>query len=200
KIFPIDAKVYYGEDFLQGKKGKILFRFSELHTQTYLKDHRGRKAYMTIFQGLFFVAKFKRRFKGQTVILPDTAQKLFGKFGKEIQKLNWFRDDLVEVPDQEFGKEFVVYSSDPDETKNLLTEQLAKRILDFRNATGHRLSMSFIENCVNVAIPLNLDLFEPPLYSSMLDFETIFDDYRYLSIATGIVDDLDLNADIWLQE
>ncbi|MFH1321315.1 MAG: DUF3137 domain-containing protein [Bacteroidota bacterium] len=196
-IFPVKAKRFRGEDYVLGRDGKISFKFSELHSRYFLKDHRGRKAFITIFHGLFFIADFHKDFNCETIVLPDTAHKLFGPLGDFVQKHNIFRDKVIKVDDPEFDKEFVVYGNNPEVSAKILTPRLLKRITDFKKKSGHKVFISFIGSKVNVAISLTKDLFEPPIFGSMLVYDTIYENYKYLILATGIVKDLDLNSDIW---
>ena len=191
KIFPIKPQVFRGEDYVVGSEGEVSYKFSELRARNYLKDHRGRKAFLTMFHGLFFIATFKEGFPGETIVLPDTAQKMFGGFGEFIQKHNIFRDHLIVVDDPEFSKEFVVYGDDVEGSKSVLTAALMKRITEFKKMSGHKVYLSFIGNKMNVAIPLVQDLFEPPVFGSMLHFDTIFENYKYLKLSTGMLKDLD---------
>lgn len=196
KIFPIKPQVFRGEDYVVGNEGEVAYKFSELRARNYLKDHRGRKAFLTMFHGLFFIATFKQTFPGETIVLPDTAQKIFGRFGEFVQKHNIFRDHLIKVDDSDFNKEFVVYGSDVEGSKSVLTPDLMKRITEFKKATGHQLYLSFIGNKLNVAIPLVQDLFEPPVFGSMLHYDTIFENYKYLKLSTGITKDLNVTEAI----
>jgi len=191
KIYPIEPKVFRGEDYMVGSEGDISYKFSELHARVYLKDHRGRKAFYTLFHGLFFIADFHRDFGCETIILPDTAHKLFGRFGDFVQKHNIFRDKVIAVEDKEFSKEFVVYGNSQEGSDKILSQALLKRITDFKVKSGHKVYLSLIGSKLNVAIPLEKDLFEPPIFGSMLNYDTIEESYRYLKLLTGIVNDLD---------
>jgi len=190
KIFPIKPQVFRGEDYVIGSEGEVSYKFSELRARNYLKDHRRRKAFLTMFHGLFFIATFKETFTGETIVLPDTAQKIFGGFGEFIQQHNIFRDHLIKVNDVAFNKEFVVYGNDVEGSRKVLTAPLMKRITEFKKMTGHKVYLSFIGNKMNVAIPLVQDLFEPPVFGSMLHFDTIFENYKYLKLSRGILNDL----------
>ena len=196
KIFPIKPQVFRGEDYIVGSEGEVSYKFSELRARNYLKDHRGRKAFLTMFHGLFFIAEFRSQFNGETIVLPDTAQKIFGGFGEFIQKHNIFRDHLIKVDDAEFSREFVVYGDDVEGSKAVLTPALMKRITEFKKMSGHKLYLSFIGNKLNVAIPMQKDLFEPPVFGSMLHFDTIFENYKYLKLSTGIVKDLNVTETV----
>ncbi|PCH93306.1 MAG: hypothetical protein COB85_07305 [Bacteroidetes bacterium] len=193
KIFPVKAHRFRGEDYIVGSDGSTSYKFSELHSRYIMKDHRGRKLFITIFHGLFFIANLQKEFKGETIILPDTAHKLFGSFGDFVQKHNIFRDKVIKVDNADFSKEFVVYGNNEEESASILTDSLMNRITDFKKKSGHNVHISFVGSKINVAISLTQDLFEPPIYGSMLDFEAIYENCRYLRLATGIVSDLDLS-------
>lgn len=193
KLFPVAADYYYGEDYMLGKSDNVSYKFSELHTQFVMKDHRGRKAFFTIFNGLFFIARLKENFSSHTIILPDTAQKYFGELGKYVNQWNIFRNEIVAVDNEAFNKEFVVYSDNKEETQKLMTSALVERITNFKKKTGHKVLISFVDNNVNVAIPLKQDLFEPPVFTTMLNYFLIEENYHYIKLIVGISDDLGLN-------
>lgn len=192
KLFPVKAHEYYGEDYLLGKEGDISYKISELHTQYVMKDHRGRKAFFTVFSGLFFVADVNQNFEGETVVLPDAAKSLFGKFGEKLQQWNILRNEMVKTNDEVFDKNFVVYSDNPASALKILTKELRQRIIDFKLKMNHKVYVSFVGNRLNVAIPLKIDLFEPPVFGSMLNYDSIYENYKYLQLVTGIVHDLKL--------
>ncbi len=64
----------------------------------------------TVFRGLFFIGDFNKHFTCKTVVLTDTAESLFGAFGKMFQAWNLARDQLIKLEDPEFEKLFVVWS------------------------------------------------------------------------------------------
>lgn len=195
---------YRGEDLVRGTVGKTQVAFSELHAEykTTTRNSKGHTQthWHTIFKGLFFVADFNKHFQGQTVVLPDTAEKLFGGFGKMLQSWNVARADLIRLEDPEFEQEFVVYGSDQIEARYILSTSLMQRILDFKRATGMKVHLSFTGSTVTVALPMTKNMFEPKYLSNIMDFEPILDYARDLSLAVGIVDDLNLNTRIWSKE
>ncbi|MBL4651765.1 MAG: DUF3137 domain-containing protein [Flavobacteriales bacterium] len=67
-----------------------------------------------------------------------------------------------------------------------------QRITSFKEKTGHKIFVSFVGNKVFIAVSLHVDLFEPPVFGSMLDYNSIYENYKYLKLATGIVQDLEL--------
>lgn len=192
KLFPVKAHYYYGEDYMLGRSGKVQYKFSEVHSQYVMKDHRGRKAFFTIFKGLFFIAKMNQNFASHTVVLPDKAGKYFGKLGKFVNQWNIFRDEMVLI-NEDFDKQFVVYSDNAQETKSLLNKSLTARITEFRKKTNHEVLISFVDNNVNVAIPLTKDLFEPPVIGTMIEYKSAFESYQYIKLLVDIVTDLGLD-------
>ncbi len=203
KLFTQGIDRYRGEDLIRGRIDKTDIVFSELHAEYKTTSGTGkdRKTHWhTIFRGLFFIADFNKHFRGQTLVLPDSAEKLFGGFGKMLQSWNIGRPDLIKLEDPEFEREFVVYGSDQIESRYILSTSLMQRILDFKRKTGTKIYLSFIGSNVYVAVPMKRDMFEPKYFSSVSDFGPIFDYYRDLTFAIGIVDDLNLNNRIWTKE
>ncbi|WP_200762916.1 DUF3137 domain-containing protein [Nitrosophilus alvini] len=188
---------YGGNDFVNGKIGKTEIMFSDLHAEYKTTDSKGRTHYHTIFQGLFFVADFNKKLMGKTVVLPDTAQKLFGFAGTFLQSINRSKGELVKLDDPAFEKEFVVYSSDQIEARYILTHSLMKRVLDFKRKRKAPLYLSFVGNKIFIAIDYRKDLFEPAVFSSLLDFETAKEYVENLQLAVSVVEDLNLNRRIW---
>ncbi|MHC4927915.1 MAG: DUF3137 domain-containing protein, partial [Planctomycetota bacterium] len=194
---------YRGEDRVDGMIGQTQVAFSEIHAEYKTTSGTGkdRKTHWhTIFKGLFFIADFNKHFGGQTIVLPDTAEKLFGGFGKMLQSWNVGRADLIKLEDPDFEREFVVYGSDQIEARYILSTSLMQRILDFKRKTGTKIYLSFTGSKVTVALPIGKNLFEPKMMSCVTDFEPILDYARDLALAVSIVEDLNLNTRIWSKE
>ncbi len=199
KLFKHHIDRYKGEDLIKGRVDKTDIVFSELHAE-YKSGSGKNQSWHTIFKGLFFIADFNKHFRGQTVVLPDTAEKLFGGLGKMLQDWNIGRPDLVKLEDPEFEREFVVYGSDQIEARYILSTSLMRRILDFKRKTGNKIYLSFTGSKVFVAVPMTKNMFEPKYFSNMDNFGPILDYYQDLTFAIGIVDDLNLNTRIWSKE
>lgn len=195
---------YRGEDLVHGRAGKTDLVFSEVHAEykTQTRDHKGRTQthWHTIFKGLFFIADFNKHFHGQTLVLPDTAEKMFGRFGQMLQSWNKMRGQLIKLEDPEFEKEFVVYGDDQIEARYILSTSLMQRIMDFKQRTKSQICISFTGSKVYVAVPMQKDLFEPKFFSSVADFAPIREYVEDLALAVDIVDDLNLNTRIWTKE
>jgi hypothetical protein len=203
KLFTQGIDRYRGEDLVRGRIDKTEIAFSEIHAEYKTSSGTGknrRTEWHTIFKGLFFIADFNKHFNGQTLVLPDSAEKIFGGFGKMLQSWNIGRPDLVQLEDPEFEREFVVYGSDQIEARYILSTSLMRRILDFKNKTGSKIYLSFTGSKVYVAVPMTKNMFEPKYFASVSDFAPILDYYRDLCLAVSIVDDLNLNTRIWTKQ
>jgi hypothetical protein len=187
---------YRAEDQVHGTVGRTAMGFSEVHAEYKTHDKNGDH-WHTIFKGLFFVADFNKHFHGRTVVLPDTAERLLGGLGKMLQKWNISRDQLIQLEDPEFEKEFAVYGTDQVEARYILSTSLMERVLNFKRKTGKRIHIAFVGSYVFVAIPYKKNLFEPKLFTSLLNFSPIAEYVNDLQLGVGVVEDLNLNTRVW---
>ncbi|MDD3626120.1 MAG: DUF3137 domain-containing protein [bacterium] len=205
KLFQHGVDRYNGDDLVYGFIEKTRIMFSELHTE-YKTQHTDSKGhthtqYHTIFRGIFFVADFNKNFSGQTIVLPDTAQKMFGGWlGNILQSWNFTRDQLIKLEDPEFERLFVVYGTDQIEARYILSTSLMRRIVEFKKKTRKDIRLSFISNHVFVAISNNKNMFEPRLFKTLLDFNVIREYYEDLIEAVSVVEELNLNTRIWSKQ
>jgi hypothetical protein len=196
---------YAGEDLVTGRHGATEFRFCELHVKE-VKRHKNRTETRPIFDGLFFVADFNKSFRGQTLVLPDTAERALGTFGRAFQSLASGASgmQLVELESPAFERAFTVRSTDPVEARYLLSPSLMQRILAFHDNSGGKLRLGFLGGRVYVAIALAGDLFAAgggfAGFGALQKPLTLGDVRRWggeLLFAISIVDELDLNTRIW---
>ncbi|HSV27709.1 MAG TPA: DUF3137 domain-containing protein [Sedimentisphaerales bacterium] len=205
RMFDRKPDRYKGDDLVSGRAGATEIAFSEVHAEyrTVSTSGKGRprEQWHTIFKGLLFIGDFNKHFHGATVVSPDIAQRLFGRLGQKLQGITFFSDlKLVKLEDPQFEKLFVVHSNDQIEARYILSTSLMERIVQFRNKTGKNISMSFVGSRVFVAIPHVRNLFEPKMFQSLLDFDTVSEYFQDINLAVGIVEDLNLNTRIWSKE
>jgi len=201
KIFTKDIDRYTGNDLVKGDIEGIKLRFSDVHAEYETRDSKGRTSWHTIFQGLFLVADFNKDFKGKTVILPDKAEKSFGKIvGSWLQSKNMSRDELVKMDSPEFEKQFVVYATDQIEARYILTHSMMKRLLDYKKRVKVPLNISFVNKQIFLALEYNKDLFEPTVFSTLLKYELIKEYITTLQLAIGIIEELRLNEKLWSKQ
>ncbi len=187
-----------GNDYVRGNIDGTKIEFSDLHAEKRHRNSKGKDNWSTIFKGLFIVAEFNKNFSGKTVVLPDTAQSTFGNLiGGWLQSKNLSRDELVKMDDNNFEKEFVVYSTDQIEARYILSHSLMKKLLLFKNKSKHPVYISFIGKHIHMAIYYDKDLFEPSIFHSLLDYKIAMEYVKTLHLAIGIVDELKLNQKLW---
>lgn len=203
KIFHQTADRYKGDDLVDGKLGATALKFSEVHAEykqvSYDSKGRRHETWVTIFKGILFKADFNKNFKGNTIVLPDTLQWM-GGLGTWFQKMNWNKGDLVKLENVTFEKYFAVYSNDQVEARYILSSTLMERIIKFREQFGKGLYMSFVDSCVNIALPISANLFEPKIFSSAMKTDYLQQYFNYLALVAGIVDELNLNMRIWTKQ
>ena len=200
---------YSGDDLVSGTLGETAVQFSEVHAKrvdivrrssSSSSTNRTKKTVTPIFRGLLFVADFNKSFKGTTIVLPDTAQRLFGDMGQALQSLNVQNGQLIKMEDPAFEKLFVVYGEDQVEARYILSTSLMRRIVDFRNRANQEMRLSFSASKLYVAIPFQRELFEPKIRESLLNISHIQEYYDDLKLLADIVDELNLNTRIWTQK
>ncbi len=203
KIFLVTCDRFRGEDHFKGKLGKTDIEFSEIHAEERHTTGTGsdsREEYITIFRGLFIIADFNKHFRTHTVVLPDTAERMFGKFGQTLQSISPGRGELIRLEDPEFEKEFCVYGDDQVEARYILTPSLMERIISFKRKWNTRVYLSFLDSKVYIAISMNKNLFEPRLFKPVADYSFMEDNLRFLTLLSEVVTDLNLNTRIWTKE
>jgi hypothetical protein len=200
KLFLKKINRYYGDDYVSGVIGKTAIRFSEVFTQNE-QNNGDKKKLETIFRGILFIADFNKKFPGETIVLPDVSENILGGFGSFLQSLNYARPQLVKLEDPDFEKNFVVYSTDQVEARYILSPAFMQRILEFKTRTSARISLSFIDSHVYIAIPINKNLFEAPsLFKSIDNYKQLSEYNGYVQMCVNTVELLDLNTRIWSKE
>ncbi|MDF3025801.1 MAG: galanin [Fluviicola sp.] len=205
KIFTQRYDRHKAEDTISGKFDLTDFAFGEIHTEykTVTTDKNGRRQehWHTIFKGMFFVSDFHKNFHGETMIDMDFMERYLGKLGRKFQQWNSSRDgDLVKLENPEFEKKFAVYSTDEQECRYILTPSMMERLLEMSKKLNFKISISFRNNQVYIAVFNNMDLFEPSVFGSLLKEEDYKIIITILKSMTGIIEDLNLNTRIWTKE
>ena len=202
-IFQKSCNSFKGEDHIQGEIGKTAIEFSEVvakHKTTTGTGSNRKTHYTTIFSGIFFVADFNKHFNTHTLVLPDTAEKLLGKFGQNLQAMSTSRGELIKLEDPDFEKEFCVYGTDQVESRYILSTSLMRRILEFKKKWGAKIYLSFVDSKVYIAIRLKKNLFETRLFKTIVDYQFIEENVKDILLLTSIVEDLNLNTRIWTKK
>lgn len=204
-LFAQEWDDYDGEDFVSGFYKGVEVMFSELKTEyeTESTDDEGNttRTTHTIFDGVFFVADFHKDFKYRTYVLPDVAEKYFGKLlGGFFQKCNVFQSGkLIKLENVEFEKEFAVYADDPVEARYILSPLLMESLLVLRKRFACPLQIAFVDSCMFIAISTKEDFFE---LSSLKNFDITVAEHckNELEMFLKIVEELNLDRRIWSKQ
>jgi hypothetical protein len=199
RLFLTRIDRYKGDDYVFGKIDKTQFWFSEVKAEYRTTNSKGQTQWQILFKGLFFVADFNKHFEGTTVVLPNRL----GNSGiaRILQKVNLARSEkLLQLEDPEFNKYFVAYGDDQVVSRYVLSTSLMQRLKDFRKKSDKPVYVSFVNSFLYLAIGYTKNLFEPSFFRSLTKFETVRPYFEEISLATGIVEDLNLNRRIWTKQ
>jgi hypothetical protein len=187
-----------GDDYVCGKIDKTVFEFSELIAQYEWEDtDQDGKKVMRVdnhFNGIFFLADFNKHIQGETFVMPDTVERLLGKFGQNLQKST--KGDLVKLENQEFEKYFAVFSTNQTEARYILTPAIMEGMVNIRKIVGANCYFSFIGERVYCGIEFNRALFEASILKpvSFADVEFM---YSLFKLIETIISEMNLNTRIW---
>ena len=190
KIFRGDIARYQGRDLVTGTLKGIPFRFSWLnvYTRTMPGDH-SKSSMHKLFAGIFYIADFKQAFKADVVVFPNMANVIpMGTLSKLIQDA--IMGKRIDMGDEEFRKDYAVYSEEPEKVKEMITPGLMQWILDFKKTTNSRVFVSFAANKLNIGVYMKRNLFEPPLFRKTENYEYIWQNFSYLVLFTGLVEEM----------
>lgn len=196
ELFLDDFDRFSGNDLVQGTINGVALKFSDLNVEKKIEDRERKEHWVSIFQGLFFVADFNKKISHKTFVLPDTAGNTLGVLGEWMQGLDKRWGELVRLDNTTFERYFVVYG-DQIESRYILSSSLMERIIAFKEKTGKSLYISFVNSKMYLCVDYKKDLFEPILTQSLLDFAPIKDYFQLLSHVLGIVEAFKLDEKIW---
>jgi hypothetical protein len=202
-LYPVQVDREGGANYVEGKFDKTALSFSYMHTEyktvTHTK-HGTRTTWHTIFKGVFMRADSNKNFAGQTLVLPDTAEKYLGGFGKWLQRQAGNPvGQMVYMENRKFEKQFAVYSTDPVEARYLITPKIQEAMLDIQQALKTDFRLSFINGSIFIAISRdNLFRLRPSL--SFTDPATLRYYLRDILELLTLVHLLDLNIRIWTKQ
>lgn len=205
ELFTTSPDRYSSEDLIRGKYGDTFLMLSEVDAEERRtrtdSDGKTETYYVTIFEGLLLIADFHKNFHCRTFVLPDTAEKLFGGFGRFFQKMGGRRrTDLIQLEDPEFEKAFAVYSTDEIEARYILSTAMMRRLLDMRSRFGEDVRVGFKNSCLYLAVPHREAFLEPRLGTEATDHGQVESFLGQLRYFLDTIEELDLNTRIWSKE
>ena len=202
---------FKGDDLITGTIEDFEFTMSEVHTY-YHSGHGKNRTRHNIFDGLFFVFKYKKYLQFYTCIHPDFAERLLGKlFGQKLQSLisSDKHGELVKLENPDFEKIFKVTSTDQIESRTILTPVMMEKMVRFYEEVGQKpIYFAFKKNIVYVGISKALNnrsispnqFFEPPSFLIMpqkASFNFAKNIYDTVNIPVEIAKEINDNASVW---
>ena len=205
ELFTTSPDRYSTEDLIQGTYGKTYLQLAEIDAEERRtrRDSEGNRKtyYVTIFDGLFLIADFHKHFHGRTFIFPDTAEKMFGNFGRFFQKMGGrSQTNLIRLEDPEFENAFAVYSTDEIEARYILSTSMMRRILDMRNRFGKDIRIGFKASSLVLAVPHAHPFLEPNKSVPATDPKQVQGMLFELKYFLDTIEELNLNTRIWTKE
>lgn len=193
---------YTSEDHLTGTIGKTKITAAEVHIEQRHRDKDGKTHYTTIFRGVIFIADFNKNFHSRTAVLPDTAERFFGKLiGNFLQQMNIAESGkLVKLENPEFEKKFAVYSQDPMEARYILTPQLMERLLKVQTCESSPIRVLFSNSNMILALTRSSGWLEPPSWGNLANVAVLEKTLYEVSNLLELVEELDLNTRIWTKQ
>jgi hypothetical protein len=169
-LFMTQYDRWSGEDYVGGILGGISLNFSEIHVVRNAYDFK-----YDLFKGLFFVFNVNWNFEGFTTVIVyedhwDFFLKKFSLAKKESK--------------------FKVYSDNPTIAKYVFSTAFMERLLALHYQLKVPIELSFVNSKLYMAISIEEDLFEPPISSTVLDFQLIQTIFEYMNLGQEIVGEL----------
>ncbi|GAA5497434.1 hypothetical protein Rhal01_03630 [Rubritalea halochordaticola] len=196
-----DIDRYHTEDLFCGKIGDTDVWFAEVkaedkRTRT---DSKGNTEtyWVTIFEGILFIADFHKHFASDVTVMPDVGEKHFGWLGKMMQNIG---GNVVRLESPDFEREFVVRGRDQVEARYILTPDMQERILQLRSVLGGSLCMAFRNSKLHLSFENHGNWFEPDYFRPSGDFSQLAQFVREMQYCCGIVEQMNLNTRIWTKD
>jgi len=203
KLFDIhQIHRYRGNDLMEGKNNEINYKLSYLQVfdkEVRKSQNKTETKISEIFNGMFYVSDFNKKFSGHTIIIPDYSTEIMGKVMGEM--LNEFIGrmgrKLVKLEDPAFESEFSVFSTDQIEARFILTPSFIERIKLLKQHFPDPFKISFIDDSIYIAIFSKRNLLDPDIFRKLNTYESFEKYNNNFNHLLSISNDLKLNINIW---
>lgn len=210
QLFNTSYDDYSGEDYFEGQLGLTEFKFSEVKltdTETSTdSDGHTTTSTVTVFDGLLFVADFKKDFNGFTVVETCSlgnrkgAAKLIGNVITSLKSSTSLKNAVkVQLENEEFNQTFSVRSNDEIEARYILSSKMIDMLLDFKKSHNYDIAISFSESHMFIAISSRRNFFDEGIVKKNGEYnvETVYEDLVFLF---SIIEHFELNNRIWSKQ
>lgn len=172
ELFSLRFNNYTGRNWFRasGRDFNLTFSWLKVEYISPKSSDANKNGRSLVFMGWFFAARFRKRFTGEILLLPDFVEANLGWFGRMIQEITLPRGvELLLMEDAKFEKHFKVLSTSQNDARHILTPMVMQEAggLAARLKTG--MCISFKRNSMFAAIPVQNDFFDTMLWQSMTD-------------------------------
>jgi len=154
---------YGSEDLITGNHKGVRFKTSDVVQKDVKKSEKHTRV-VTVFQGRFYRFDFPKKFKYNLQLLQPYNYRPFSGL------------ERVKTESVHFNSEMKIYAQSEHEAFYLLTPHFMEKLLYFDNKYNDKISFSFIDNLLYIAIDSRTDTFDIKPYK-IID-ESIFKQYK----------------------
>jgi hypothetical protein len=149
RIYRVNPNTYKGENHITKRFNNFTLYASELDV-----TRRGggkNNSNVPVFNGLFFVFELhNRQFSGTTLIMRDANQSPLGFLTGLVESITYYKYNSMQFNNPEFEKYFQIFSTNQDETKDVVQNDVVIQLLATR--MEKMVQMSFVGRYVCIAI------------------------------------------------
>lgn len=191
--------VYQAEDLVHGQVRGVDFGVCEVHA--ILRKYKKRTGSenrtvveKTIFRGFFFEIGLTHPAEARVVVTPRTKDvKILGI--KVSMPHEWLKDPEVSVDDPAFERRFKIRSSSQEAALEGLQPELRQHLMRLSGKQGRAVCLALVRDRAYLALPHEVDMFEPNLSASLFDPEMIRAYLSAMQFITSLPARLSLSRD-----
>ena len=145
------ASKFSSEDYIEGNINNVHFCFSDVHLEDEVSNEDSTH-YVTVFRGQFFQFQFNKKFTGDLFVMEGSSPLSSRKYQR------------IKLESVIFNSVFKVYATNEHEAFYILTPHFMESLLELEKHHPGKITMSFKENKLNIAIYNNIDSFKCPMF------------------------------------
>jgi len=206
-LFPFKIDRIEGEDYFSGRLGLTDFEFSELRLVEIRRTTNGKGQTTTHhhvhFNGVLFIADFKKDFDGITVVQGRSLDptkgvgKLFAPLDKLFSATTTKKaSQRIMLESEPFNNAFHVWTSNEVKARYILSSNFMEYMLNFKEKYSGQLDISFVDSNMCIALASSKNHFDISLHRKVTPaiLEELYDEF---SLFFGLIEQFDLNTRIW---
>ncbi len=174
------------DEAFKGHYKNTLFSVAETLLK-YTKRSRKHRRTVSVFKGVMIAIKLQKEINSQSVIYNE-----FLTFKQAFSDL-----EKVELEDDEFMKEYNIYSTNQMEVRFILTPRFIERLKKMKQAfQTKRIDMAIFENHLLLCLHVNKNMFEPfSVFKSLYNMRPYVRFYNEMKSVTQLIDVLQIEND-----